>query len=137
MIRGDQELLVVGDRVLIRLEEEEERTEVGLYLPPTALGKENVQSGVVEEVGPGIPLPPKYEDEDVPWKKGEEVQMRYIPLQVKAGDRAIFLRKEAVEIKFDKEKFMVVPHAAILVVVRSISSLLHGLDDLDLDDEEK
>jgi len=120
MIRGDKELFVAGDRVLVRLDDAEERTEVGLYLPPTALEKENVQSGRVEEVGPGIPLPPKVEDDDVPWKEGEEARMRYIPLQARKGDHAIFLRKDAVEIKFDKEKFMVVPHSAILVLVRSI-----------------
>jgi len=137
MIRGDKELNVVGDRVLIRVDDAEERTDVGLYLPPTALEKENVQSGVIEEVGPGIPLPPKYQDEDVPWKEGEEIQMRYIPLQGRKGDHAIFLRKDAVEIKFDKEKFVVVPHAAILVLVRSIVPPLHGLDDLDMDDLER
>ena len=120
MIRGDKELFVAGDRVLIRLDDMEERTEVGLYLPPTALEKENVQSGRIEEVGPGIPLPPKGDDEDVPWKGGEEMQMRFIPLQAQKGDHAIFLRKDAVEIKFDKEKFVVVSHAAILVLVRSI-----------------
>ena len=136
MISGDKELFVVGDRGLIRLEDAEERTEVGLYLPPTALEKENVQSGVIDEVGSGIPLPPKYEDEDVPWKEGEEVQMRYIPLQAKKGDRALFLRKDAVEIKFDKEKFVVVPHAAILVLERSIIPPMHGLDDFNLDKEE-
>ena len=136
MIRGDKELHVVGDRVLLSVNEEEERTEVGLYLPPTALGKENVQSGIVEAVGPGIPLPPKYDDEDVPWKEGAEVQMRYLPLQVKSGDQAIYLRKEAVEIKFDKEKFVVVPHAAILVVVRSLFPPLHPLDELDVDDQQ-
>ena len=54
MIRGDKELIVVGDRVLIRLDELEERTEVGLYLPPTALEKENVQSGRVEEVDEAV-----------------------------------------------------------------------------------
>ena len=37
MIRGDQELHVIGDRVLIKLDDAEERTDVGLYLPPTAL----------------------------------------------------------------------------------------------------
>ena len=42
-------------------------------------------------------------------KRGE--QMRYIGLQVKKGDHAIFLRKDAVEIKFDDEKFIVVPQA--------------------------
>ncbi len=130
MIRGDKEVLVVGDRVLVSLDNAEERTEVGLYLPPTALEKENVQSGVVQEVGPGIPLPPKYEDDDVPWKEGEEPQMRYIPLQVRAGDHVIFLRKDAVEIKFDRERFVVVPQAAILVLVRSITAQLHDLEDL-------
>lgn len=135
MIRGDKELLVAGDRVLIRLDDAEERTEVGLYLPPTALEKESVQSGVIEEVGPGIPLPPKPDDDDVPWREGEEAQMRYIPLQARKGDHAIFMRKDAVEVKFDKEKFVVVPHAAILVLVRSILPSLHDLDDLDLDGE--
>lgn len=128
MIRGDRELHVVGDRVLIRVDDKEERTQVGLYLPPTALEKETVQSGVIEEVGPGIPLPPKYDDEDVPWKKGEEPQMRYIPLQMRPGDHAIFLRKDAVEIKFDQEKFVVVSQSAILVLTRF---LVPPLDDFD------
>lgn len=135
MIRGDKELFVVGDRVLIRLDDAEERTEVGLYLPPTALEKENVLSGIVEEVGPGISLPPRFEEEDVPWKEGEEPQMRYIPLQAKKGDRALFLRKDSVEIKFDKERFVVVPHSAILVLVRQIAAPLHELDDLELGEE--
>jgi chaperonin GroES len=125
MIRGDKELIVVGDRVLIRLDELEERTEVGLYLPPTALEKENVQSGRVEEVGPGIPLPPKSEDDEMPWNENSGEQMRFIPLQAHKGDHAIFARKEGVEIKFDSERFVVVPHAAILVIVRST-----GLMDL-------
>ncbi|MFA6109342.1 MAG: co-chaperone GroES family protein [Candidatus Latescibacterota bacterium] len=133
MIRGDRELFVVGDRVLLRLDDAEERTEVGLYLPPTALEKENCLSGMIEEVGPGIALPPKFEDEDVPWKEGEEPQMRYIPLQARKGDRAIFLRKDSVEIKFDKERYVVVPHASILVLVRGMSAPLHDLADLDLD----
>ena len=120
MIRGDKELTVIGDRVLLRLDDVEERTEVGLYLPPTALEKENVQSGTVEEVGPGIPLPPRSEDDETPWTEKSGEQMRYIPLQAKKGDRAIFLRKDAVEIKFDNEKFVVVPHSAVLVFVRSI-----------------
>ena len=124
MLRGDKELIVVGDRVLLRLDEQEQRTEVGLYLPPTALEKENVQSGRVEEVGPGIPLPPKTDDEDVPWAEGGE-QMRYIPLQAQKGDHAIFTKKDAVEIKFDHEKYVVVPHSAILVLVRN-TGLLAG-----------
>ena len=127
MIRGDKQLLVVGDRVLIRLDEFEERTEVGLYLPPTALEKENVQSGRVEEIGPGIPLPPKSDNDDMPWAEESGEQRRYIPLQAQKGDHAIFTRKDAVEIKFDGEKYVVVPHAAILCIVRS-TGLMDGLD---------
>ncbi len=134
MIRGDRELFVVGDRVLIRLDDAEERTEVGLYLPPTALEKENCMTGVIEEVGPGIALPPKFDDDDVPWKEGEDPQMRYIPLQARRGDRAIFLRKDSVEIKFENERFVVVPHASILVIVRGMTAPLHDLSDLDLDE---
>ena len=122
MIRGDKELYVVGDRVLIRVDDMEERTAVGLYLPPTALEKEDVQSGRIEEVGPGVPLPPKTDDDGAPWEDGERgEQMRYIGLQARKGDHAIFLRKDAVEIKFDDEKFIVVPQAAILVLVRDIA----------------
>ena len=120
MIRGDKELYVVGDRVLIRIDDMEERTAVGLYLPPTALEKENVQSGRIEEVGPGIPLPPKSADDETPWSEEGGEQISYIGLQAKKGDHAIFLRKDAVEIKFDNEKFIVVPQVAILVLVRDI-----------------
>lgn len=126
MLRGDKELIVVGDRVLIRVDEVEERTEVGLYLPPTAIEKENVQSGKVEEVGPGIPLPPKAEDEDVPWNEEKGERPRYIPLQAHRGDTAVFLKRDAVEIKFDNQKYMVVPHSAILVLVRSLVPLVEG-----------
>jgi co-chaperonin GroES (HSP10) len=118
--------------VLVRVDEQEQRTEVGLYLPPTALEKENVQSGRIEEVGPGIPLPPKGDEDDVPWaESGSEAEMRFIPLQAQKGDHAIYARKEAVEIKFDNEKFVVVPQTAILVLIRST-----GVFDLEPSGEE-
>ena len=120
MIRGDKEVYVVADRVLIRVDDMEERTAVGLYLPPTALEKEDVQSGRIEEVGPGFPLPPKSDDDEALWSEEGGDKMRYIGLQAKKGDHAIFLRKDAVEIKFDDEKFFVVSQAAILVLVRDI-----------------
>ncbi len=34
--KGNKHLIVVGDRVLIKCEDGEERTKVGLYLPPTS-----------------------------------------------------------------------------------------------------
>ena len=132
MIRGDKELIVVGDRVLIRLEEANDRTAVGLYLPATALDKENVQTGIVEEVGPGIPLPPKPDDDDVPWNEASGEQMRYIPLQAQKGDQVIFLRKDAIEITFERDKYMVAPYVAILALIRS-TGLLNADDVLEGD----
>src|SRR2546426_3094853 len=49
-------LIVVGDRVLISPEEGEERTNVGLYLPPTALESRQVQGGRIIATGPGTPI---------------------------------------------------------------------------------
>ena len=133
MIRGDKELMVVGDRVLIRLEEANDRTAVGLYLPASALDKENVQTGIIEEVGPGIPLPPKPDDNDVPWNEETGEQMRYIPLQAQKGDQVIFLRKDGIEITFEGDKYMVAPHTAILALIRP-TGLLNSEDILKGDD---
>ena len=44
---GNRRLFVIGDRVLIKQENLDERTEVGLYLPQTVIEKEEVQGGRV------------------------------------------------------------------------------------------
>jgi hypothetical protein len=54
--------------------------------------------------------------EDEPWKESKE-PVKYIPLQAKEGDLAIFLRKEAYEIEFEKEKLLIVPQSAILLLI--------------------
>lgn len=115
-IKNLQKFIVVGDRVLIKPESEESKTASGLYLPPGVTEKEKIQSGYVIKVGPGYATanPP---DEE-PWKSAEE-KVKYIPLQAKEGDLAIFLRKEAFEIEFDKEKYLIVPHSAILLLIRN------------------
>ena len=46
-MRNDKELIVVGDRVLVKVEEGEERTKVGLYLPTTAMEGQPVQGGTI------------------------------------------------------------------------------------------
>ena len=48
---------MVGDRVLVATEEGEERTKVGLYLPPTAVDTQAVQGGRIVATCPGLPLP--------------------------------------------------------------------------------
>lgn len=117
-----RKLVVVGDRVLIRPEEGEERTNVGLYLPPTAIDRQAVQSGRVVATGPGQPLSAPTELDDEPWKVAAG-EPRYLPVQARVGDYALFFRKAAVEITFEGERFLVVPQAAILVLIRGTDIL--------------
>ena len=54
-----------------------------------------------------------------------------MPMQVEIGDYALFLKKAAMEIKFDGEKYLIVSHSSILVLMRDKRSIL---DDLGLGD---
>ena len=111
-------LIVVGDRVLVQPEEGEERTNVGLYLPPTAIDRQAVQSGRIIATGPGTPLSEPASLDDEPWKITSSSETRYVPMQAHVGDFALFFRKAAVEITFESKRYLVVPQAAILVLVR-------------------
>ncbi|MCI0436540.1 MAG: co-chaperone GroES family protein [Gemmatimonadetes bacterium] len=112
-----KQLIVVGDRVLIQPEAGEERSRVGLYLPATAVDNQAVQGGTVVATGPGTPISAPTELDEEPWKiTGGEA--RYMPVQARVGDYAIFFRRAAVEITFENERYLVVPQAAILALVR-------------------
>lgn len=113
----DKELIVVGDRVLVLPEAGEERSRVGLYLPPTAIDNQAVQGGTVVATGPGTPISPPTELSDEPWKIGGS-EARFLPVQAQVGDYALFFRRAAVEITFKDTKYLVVPQAAILVLIR-------------------
>ncbi|MCA8960675.1 MAG: co-chaperone GroES [Planctomycetes bacterium] len=122
MIVNRKKLFVVGDRVLVSPTRGEERTKVGLYLPATAVEKMAVQSGRVVEVGPGIPIPGPNEFADEPWKSFDgPTKAKYVPLEAQIGDVALFLRSAAVEIEFEGTSYLLVPHAAILLLVREPS----------------
>jgi len=112
-----KKLLVVGDRVLISPDGGEERTKVGLYLPATALDTQPVQGGLIVATGPGDPVPDPSSFDEEPWRL-EEKTPRFRPMQARVGDHAIFFRKAAVEITFEDKKYLVVPQAAILALVR-------------------
>lgn len=109
-------LIVVGDRVLIRPARETDKTDSGLYLPPGVQEKEKIQRGYVIKVGPGYPLPMPAEEDDL-WK-GREDQVKYLPLQAQEGDLAIFLQKGAIEVLYEKEKYFIVSQASILMLER-------------------
>lgn len=117
-ITGDNKLkkiVVIGDRVLIRPKKESDKTDSGLFLPPGVQEKERVRSGYIMKTGPGYPLPALTDDE--PWKDQEET-IKYIPLQVKEGDHALFLQKDAIEVVYEGEKYFIVPQASILMLER-------------------
>lgn len=119
-----KKLIVVGDRVLIVPGEGEERTNVGLYLPPTAVDHQAVQGGRIAATGPGTPLPDPGSLDDEPWKiHAAASASRFVPMQARIGDYALFFRKAAVEITYEGDKYLVVPQAAILVLVRGSDPL--------------
>jgi co-chaperonin GroES (HSP10) len=107
--------IMVGDRVLIKPRSQQEKTKSGLYLPPGVQEKEKINSGYVLKVGPGYPIPAISEDE--PWMEMKD-DVKYVPLQPKEGDMAIYLQKSGYEIEFKKEKYVIVPHSAILLLIR-------------------
>jgi chaperonin GroES len=111
-----RKFIMVGDRVLIKPKSPLDKTKSGLYLPPGVQENEKIYSGYVLKVGPGYPIP-AINDVDEPWKdKSDEV--RYVPLQPKEGDLAIYMQKSGFEIEFKKEKLIIVPHSAILMLIR-------------------
>src|SRR5690349_8492786 len=71
----------LGDRVLVRRVEEDEKTKGGIIIPDTA--KEKPQEGEVIAVGPGA------RDEDG----------KTVPLDVKVGDRILFGKWSGTEVK--------------------------------------
>ncbi len=110
-----KKLIVIGDRVLIKPLESNDRTVSGLYLPPGVQEKEKVQQGYIIKTGPGYAIPMPMEDE--PWKADEE-KVKYMPLQAKEGDLAIFLLNGATEVIYEGDKYFIVPQGAILMLER-------------------
>jgi co-chaperonin GroES (HSP10) len=104
--------------VLIRVEEGEERSKVGLYLPPTAVDNQAVQGGIIIATGPGLPLPDFGDNSEEPWRTTGMRETRFVPMQARPGDYALFFRKAAVEITFAGESYIVVPQSAILALAR-------------------
>lgn len=110
-------LIIVGDRILIKPKSASEKTKTGLYLPLNVQEKEEVRSGYVMKVGPGYPIPLPAEGLDEDWKGSDET-VKYIPLQAKEGDMAIYLQKGAVEVIYKEEKYYIVSQHSILMIER-------------------
>ena len=116
VINSLDKINVVGDRVLVKPRKESGRTNSGLYLPPGVREKEKIQYGYVVKSGPGYPIPLPI-DNDEPWKKEDE-KIKYVPLQVKEGDLAVFLQAGAYEVLYQGEKYFIVSQSSILMIER-------------------
>jgi chaperonin GroES len=114
-----EKFIMVGDRVLIKPKTPSGKTRTGLYLPPTVQESEKIQSGYIIKVGPGYPIP-AVTDEDDAWKQKQE-NVRYVPLQARRGDLAVYLSKSGFDIEFKNEKYIILPHSAILMIIRDES----------------
>lgn len=111
------QLIITGDRVLIKPQDGERETKAGLLLPATVAEREKVRGGHVVRTGPGYVMPnPEYSEGEV-WKQSQS-EVRYLPLQAAVGDFAFFLRTEAIEITYQGATYLIVPHGAILALVR-------------------
>ena len=109
-----EKFIMIGDRVLIKPKNQSNRTPSGLYLPPSVQKSENIYSGYIVKIGPGYPLPSMSNDEE-PWK---DERVKYIPLQAKVGDLAVYLLKNGFEIEFNNEKYIILPHSDIMMIIR-------------------
>ncbi|MBX3482780.1 co-chaperone GroES [Phenylobacterium sp.] len=89
----------LGDRVLVKRVEEEEKTKGGIIIPDTA--KEKPQEGEVISVGPGA----------------RDDSGKVQPLDVKAGDRILFGKWSGTEVKLDGEDLLIMKESDILGVV--------------------
>ncbi len=89
----------LGDRVVIRVLEQEEKTASGIFLPDTA--KEKPSQGEVVAVGPG-----KLQDDG-----------KRVALDVKVGDKIIFSKYAGTEVKFEGVKYLIVSERDILAII--------------------
>ena len=89
----------LGDRVLVKRVEEEEKTKGGIIIPDTA--KEKPQEGEVIAVGPGA----------------RDDSGKIQPLDVSVGDRILFGKWSGTEVKLDGEDLMIMKESDILGVL--------------------
>jgi chaperonin GroES len=91
----------LGDRVVIKPVEREERTKSGIVIPDTA--KEKPQEGIVEAVGTGRIL-----------DSGTTV-----PMELKIGDKVLYAKYAGNEFKLDDVEYLIVSEKDVLAVVAS------------------
>jgi chaperonin GroES len=92
------QLKPLGDKVILKRQEAEEKTQSGIILPDSA--KEKPQAAVVVAVGPG-----------------KEENGKKTAMQVKKGDKVIYSKYSGTEVKIDEEEYIIVSQNEIIAVV--------------------
>jgi chaperonin GroES len=88
----------IGDKVVVEVFEEEEKTAGGIFLPDTA--KKKPQEGRVVAVGPGRVL-----------QDGTRA-----PMSVKVGDRVIFSKYGGNEVEVDGKEYTILDEDQIYAI---------------------
>ncbi|HHY42203.1 MAG TPA: co-chaperone GroES [Thermoanaerobacterales bacterium] len=88
----------LGDRIVIKVLEKEEKTKGGIVLPDTA--KEKPQKGEVLAVG-----------------SGEIIEGKRVPLEVKVGDKVIFSKYAGTEVKIDDQEYLILRQSDVLAIL--------------------
>lgn len=90
----------LGDRIVVKVLESEERTKSGIVIPDTA--KEKPQKADVLAVGTG--------------KFSEQTGQR-IPMDVKVGDTVVFAKYGGTEIKLDGDEYLILSERDVLAIL--------------------
>jgi len=90
----------LGDRIVVKALEEEQRTKSGIVLPDTA--KEKPQQGKVLAVGKGAFI---------------ENSKERRPMDIAEGDTIIFSKYSGTEVKLDGEEVLILSERDILAIV--------------------
>ncbi len=88
----------LGDRVLVKPVDKEEKTKSGIVIPDTA--KDKPQKGIVEAVGTGRIL-----------ENGTKV-----PMELQVGDRVLYAKYAGNEIKIDDVEYLIVSEKDVLAI---------------------
>ncbi|MBI1191481.1 MAG: co-chaperone GroES [Tepidisphaera sp.] len=90
----------LGDKILVKRDEAQSKTESGIYLPESS--KDKPKTGTIEAVGTG----------NLNTDTGER-----IPLSVKKGDKVIFSSYAGTEVKLDGAELLIMSEEDILAVI--------------------
>ncbi|MBC8077418.1 MAG: co-chaperone GroES [Chloroflexales bacterium] len=98
---ADFRIRPLGDRVVVKPMDREEKTKGGIYLPDTA-SKERPQEGTVLAAGDG-----RRDDNG-----------KLVPMNVKAGDKVLFAKYSGTEFKVEEIEYLILSEKDILGVIQ-------------------